>query len=51
MQRRFEAFLERNDASEAARALVEAEQVEISLYERFSAFVSYGYYVARKLPY
>jgi ubiquinone/menaquinone biosynthesis C-methylase UbiE len=51
MQRRFGAFLERHDASEAARALVEAEQVEISLYERFSAFVSYGYYVARKLPY
>jgi hypothetical protein len=30
---------------------VEAEQVEISLYERFSAFVSYGYSVARTLPY
>lgn len=50
MQRRFEEFLARHDASEAARAIVEAEQVEISLYERFSAFVSYGYYVARKLP-
>ncbi|MGI9452093.1 MAG: class I SAM-dependent methyltransferase [Geminicoccaceae bacterium] len=50
MQQRFEAFLERHDTSEAAQAVVEAEQVEISLYERFSAFVSYGYYVARKLP-
>jgi len=24
--------------------------LEISLYERFSTFVSYGYYVAQKLP-
>ena len=50
MQQRFETFLARHDASEAAKAVVEAEQVEISLYERFSDFVSYGYYVARKLP-
>ncbi len=50
MQGRFEAFLERHDSSDAARAIVAAEQVEIDLYERFSAFVSYGYYVARKRP-
>lgn len=50
MQRRFKAFLARHEASEAAQAVVEAEQAEIRLYERFSAFVSYGYYVARKLP-
>jgi hypothetical protein len=28
---------------------VAAEEREISLYERYKAFVSYGYYVARKL--
>ena len=49
LQRRFEAFLERHDASEAAKNTVEEHRSEISLYERFSDFVSYGYYVARKL--
>ena len=48
MQDRFEAFLERNDNSEAAAAIVAAEEHEIALYERHSAFVSYGYYVARR---
>lgn len=48
MQARFDAFLAEHDHSKAAKAIVEAEQSEIGLYERFSAFVSYGYYVARK---
>jgi SAM-dependent methyltransferase len=48
MQDRFAAFLERNDNSEAAAAIVAAEEREIALYERHSAFVSYGYYVARR---
>jgi SAM-dependent methyltransferase len=48
MQDRFAAFLERNDNSEAAAAIVAAEEHEIALYERHSAFVSYGYYVARR---
>ena len=49
MQQRFEAFLERHQESEAAKAVVNAEQEEISLYERFSTYVGYGYYIARKL--
>jgi SAM-dependent methyltransferase len=48
MQARFPAFLVRNDNSEAAAAIVAAEEHEIALYERYSAFVSYGYYVARR---
>ncbi len=48
MQGRFAAFLERNDYSEAAAAIVAAEEHEIALYERHSAIVSYGYYVARR---
>jgi SAM-dependent methyltransferase len=48
MQDHFAAFLERNDNSEAAAAIVAAEEHEIALYERHSAFVSYGYYVARR---
>lgn len=49
LQKRFDAFLERHDAAEAAKSTVEEHQSEISLYERFSAFVSYGFYVAKKL--
>jgi hypothetical protein len=49
MQRRFSAYLERHQGSEAARAIVAAEQHEISLYQRHKAFVSYGYYIARKV--
>lgn len=49
MRQRFPAFLHRHPASAAARAIVAAEENEISLYERYSAFVSYGYYIARKV--
>ena len=49
MQRRFPEFLERQRHSKAARAIVATEEKEISLYERHKAFVSYGYYVARKV--
>jgi SAM-dependent methyltransferase len=48
MQDRFAGFLARHDHSEAARRIVDAEKKEIALYERFSSFVGYGYYVARR---
>ena len=48
MQQRFSGYLNRHENSEAARAIVAAEEAEISLYERHEAFVSYGYYIARK---
>ncbi len=50
LQERFAAFLTRHagsDAAEAAQALVAAEQAEIALYERFAAYISYGFYIAR----
>lgn len=49
MQRRFPGFLERHGNADAARAIVDSEQHEISLYERHKDFVSYGYYIARKI--
>ena len=49
MRRRFPDFLRRHEGSEVARALVAGEEAEIALYELHSAFVSYGYYVARRL--
>jgi SAM-dependent methyltransferase len=48
MQRRFGAFLDRHGHSAAATGIVEAEQHEIDLYERYSAFVSYGFYIATR---
>jgi SAM-dependent methyltransferase len=49
MQQRFPAYLARHGGSEAARAIVAAEEGEISLYERYKDFVGYGYYIARKV--
>ena len=48
LQSRFAAFLSRHRDSEAAAAIVAAEENEIALYERNSAFVSYGYFLARR---
>jgi len=48
MQARFDDFLARHGHSAEARAIVAAEQREISLYEAHQAHVSYGMYVARK---
>lgn len=47
MQKRFDGFLARNP-SDAANAIVDAEKAEIALYEKYSDYVSYGYYIARK---
>ena len=49
MQNRFKDFLNRHGNSEEAREIVEAENREIELYEKYKAFYSYGVYVARKL--
>ena len=48
MQRRFNTFLERQRASDEAMAIDEAEQYEITLYEKYRDYYSYGVYVARK---
>lgn len=49
MQNSFKDFLNRNGNSEEARAIVEAENREIELYEEYKTHYSYGVYVARKL--
>jgi SAM-dependent methyltransferase len=49
MQQRFSGYLDRHAGSAGARAMVAAEEQEISLYERHKAFVSYGFYIARKV--
>jgi len=49
MQNSFKDFLNRHGNSEEAREIVEAENREIKLYEKYKAHYSYGVYIARKL--
>jgi len=49
IQNSFKEFLNRNGNSEEARAIVEAENREIELYEKYKTHYSYGVYIARKL--
>jgi ubiquinone/menaquinone biosynthesis C-methylase UbiE len=49
MRNSFKNFLNRNGNSEEARAIVEAENREIELYEKYKTHYSYGVYIARKL--
>lgn len=48
MQARFKDFLKRNDNSALARKVVEDNQNEIKLYQKFKDYYSYGFYIARK---
>lgn len=49
MQDSFEEFLNRNRNSEEARAIVEAENQEIEMYEKYKDYYGYGVYIARKV--
>jgi ubiquinone/menaquinone biosynthesis C-methylase UbiE len=49
MQDRFKDFLRRNGNSKDACSIVEAENREIELYEKYKNHYSYGVYIARKL--
>ena len=49
LQAGFDSFLKRNKHSDAAKAVVEAQQKEIDLYQKYQGFVSYGFYIARKM--
>ena len=49
MQNSFQDFLKRHGNSEKAREIVEAENREIELYEKYKAHYSYGVYVAKKM--
>ena len=48
IQNSLENFLKRNGNSEEARAIVEAENQERELYEKYKDHFSYGVYVARR---
>ena len=48
LQQEFTAFLDRHNHSEAAKNVVQEYVDEISLYEMYKDFFSYGFYIARK---
>ena len=48
MQERFVDFLRRHNRSDQAKLIVEAEQREIALYEKYDSYYSYGVYIAKK---
>ena len=48
MQNSFSEFLARNAHSEEAKTMVDAEKKEISLYEEYKNYFSYGMYIAKK---
>lgn len=47
MQERFDIFLNRNNNKDEANAIVEAEKIEIELYEKYHKYYSYGFYIAK----
>ena len=49
MQSRFDEFLERHGQSAQAKTIVECEKDEVTLYERYCEYYSYGVYVTEKL--
>ena len=49
LKRQFEHFLQRHDHSEMARQVVETYQEEIRMYQKYKAYYSYGFYVAKKI--
>ena len=43
-----DTFLERHSGEAMAQDIIDAEKAEIALYERYSDYVSYGFYIARR---
>lgn len=48
MEARFETFVKRHGNSELARKIVDDNQDEIDLYQKYKDYYSYGFYIARK---
>jgi len=48
LEARFPAFLTRHAGEAAAEALIAEERAEIALYRTHQAFVSYGFYIAKR---
>ena len=49
LQKWFPDFLEKYNSTQEALDLVKGTQEEIAIYEKYSSYYSYGFYIARKL--
>ena len=49
MQDQFDAFLKRHGQSKQAKTIVDSEKHEITLYEKYCDYYSYGVYIAKKV--
>jgi ubiquinone/menaquinone biosynthesis C-methylase UbiE len=49
IEERFDSFLLKHNNSELAKAIIEAEKEEIRKYSLYKDYLSYGFYVARKV--
>ena len=49
MEERFDAFLKKHNNSELAKSIVDGEKEEIRKYKKYKDFLSYGFYVAKKI--
>lgn len=49
IENRFDAFLQKYPDNPTAKAIVNAEKDEIRLYKQYKDYISYGYYIARKI--
>lgn len=49
MEKRFDAFLEKHNHTEIVVNIVADEKREIELYKKYKDFISYGFYIARKI--
>ena len=49
MEKRFDDFLRKHDNSKIAKSFVEAEKEEIRKYKKYKDYLSYGFYIAKKL--
>jgi SAM-dependent methyltransferase len=45
----FDEFIARHRGSAEARAIIDAENEEFSIYQRYSSFFGYGFYIARRV--
>ena len=48
LENAYDAFLDRHN-SDDARAIIEAEKIEVSLYRKYQSYYSYGFYIAQKI--
>lgn len=49
IEERFDDFLQKHNNSELAKSIVDGEKEEIKKYKKYKDFLSYGFYIAKKI--